>query len=54
MPDYRTLYFKLFNRITDAIIVLQQAQADVQRLYQESEEAERRAQAEQADTDKDG
>jgi len=28
MPDYKSMYFKLFNKVTDAIHILQKAQAE--------------------------
>ncbi len=30
MPDYEKLYFELFNKITDAIELLKEAQADAE------------------------
>lgn len=33
MPDYKTLYHKLFNDITDAIENLQKAQQDAEEMY---------------------
>ena len=40
MPDYKTMYGKLFNAITDAVEILQQAQRDTEELYIESGEKE--------------
>ena len=28
MPDYKSMYFKLFNKVTDAIGILQKAQIE--------------------------
>lgn len=39
MPDYKAMYFMLFNRITDAIDILQQAQREGEKTYMESEDA---------------
>jgi hypothetical protein len=36
MPDYRKMYFELFNKVTDVISELQQAQRDAEQLYIES------------------
>lgn len=33
MPDYRAMYHKLFNAITDAINLLQQVQRDTEEIY---------------------
>lgn len=33
MPDYKTMYLTLFNRVTDVIQELQQAQWEAERLY---------------------
>ena len=38
MPDYKTMYAKLFNAITDAVDILQQAQRDTEEIYIESSE----------------
>lgn len=38
MPDYRKLYFTLFHGITDAILILQQAQQTAEALYMNGEE----------------
>ena len=40
MPDYKTMYAKLFNAITDAVEILQQAQRDTEEMYIESGEKE--------------
>ena len=36
MPDYKTMYAKLFNAITDATEILQQAQRETEEMYIES------------------
>jgi hypothetical protein len=33
MPDYKTMYFELFNKVTDAIEVLKKAQQDAEERY---------------------
>ena len=33
MPDYKKLYFKLFNEITDTIEKLKKAQVDTEEMY---------------------
>lgn len=33
MPDYKSMYFKLFNGITDAINLLQKAQRECEEVY---------------------
>ncbi len=38
MPDYKKLYHKLFNAMTDAITILQQAQLEVEEEYIETSE----------------
>jgi len=38
MADYKTMYYKLFNKITDAINDLQEIQQLCEQLYIESEE----------------
>lgn len=40
MPDYRAMYYKLFNAITDTIQVLQQAQQTAEEIYISFEEKE--------------
>ena len=40
MPDYKTMYAKLFNRITDVVEELQEIQREVEELYIESGERE--------------
>ena len=44
MPDYKKMYFKLFNSVTDAIEILQKAQIETEEIYITSgeEEAEKR------------
>ncbi len=36
MPDYQKMYICLFNKMTDVIEELQQAQKDTERIYLES------------------
>ena len=36
MPDYETMYFRLFNRMTDVIQMLQQAQQEGEKIFIES------------------
>ena len=36
MPDYKRMYAKLFNAITDAVEILQQAQQETEEIYIES------------------
>ncbi len=38
MPDYKELYFELFNKITDAIELLKKAQKDTEEKFISSEE----------------
>ena len=38
MPDYKTMYFKLFNAVTDAVKILSEAQAEAEELFIESSE----------------
>ena len=33
MTDYKTMYYKLFNAITDAVEILQQAQKETEEIY---------------------
>ena len=33
MSNYKAMYYKLFNDITDAIRILQQAQKDTEEIY---------------------
>ncbi len=40
MPDYETMYKKLFNSVTDAIEMLQEAQKKAEEKYIESSEPE--------------
>lgn len=39
MPDYRAMYYQLFNKITDAINILQEAQTDSEEAFIESRDA---------------
>ena len=46
MPNYKKMYFQLFNKVTDAIEILQQAQIDAEEEYirsGEEEDAKRKA-----------
>ena len=40
MPDYEKMYHTLFNAVTDAIEVLQQAQLEAEELYLSGDEPE--------------
>lgn len=40
MPDYKTLYFQLFNQVTDIIEAFQKAQQDAESAYIESEDGD--------------
>jgi len=33
MPDYKTMYFKLFSAVSDAIEILNKAQLEMEELY---------------------
>lgn len=46
MPNYKKLYFKLFNQISDTVESLQDAQCQVENLIMDSDDT-----AEQAHTD---
>ena len=37
MPDYKSMYYRLFNRVTDAIHVLQSAQKEAETAFIEDE-----------------
>lgn len=50
MPDYRAMYHKLFNAITDAINLLQQVQQDTEEIYISTEKT---VQEQQDDGDHD-
>ena len=54
MPDYKTMYAKLFNAITDAVEILQEAQKATEEMYIESGEKEelRKTQLKILDIDK--
>lgn len=39
MADYKSMYFALFNAVTDAIQILVEAQKKVESMYIESEDA---------------
>ena len=36
MPDYKSMYFRLFNRVSDAISILQAAQQESEDTFAES------------------
>lgn len=38
MPDYKKLYLRLFNAVTDAIEILTEAQQDCEELYVSEDE----------------
>ncbi len=38
MPDYKNMYLKLFNSVTDAIYILQKAQIEGEYLYIEKDD----------------
>ena len=38
MPDYKSMYFKLFNKITDTIESLKEAQQEAEEQYLAAEE----------------
>lgn len=38
MPDYKAMYLQLFNRMTDAINVLQKGQREVERAFVEHDD----------------
>lgn len=38
MPDYKEMYLKLFNSITNAIEILQQAQIETEEIYISSDD----------------
>jgi hypothetical protein len=40
MPDYKSMYIKLFNRVTDAVEMLQKAQQEGEEVYAGSEDPE--------------
>lgn len=42
MPDYKTMYYKLFNAVTDSIEILKQAQLEAEELYITSSEKDDR------------
>lgn len=37
MPDYKSMYFRLFNRVSDAILILQAAQQEAENTFIESQ-----------------
>ena len=38
MPDYKALYYNLFNAVTDTIKALKKAQQDAEELYLEQDD----------------
>ena len=40
MPDYEKMYKKLFNKVTDAIEILKEAQIETEEIYINSSEEE--------------
>ena len=40
MPDYKAMYFKLFNTYADIIEILQKAQLETEEIYMNSSEDE--------------
>ncbi len=40
MLYYKRMYFTLYNRVTDAILELQEAQRDLEEMFMNSEECE--------------
>ena len=38
MPDYKSMYLKLFNRITDAINILHEGQQEKEKVFIESDD----------------
>ena len=40
MPDYKAMYYKLFNTYTDVIEMLQKAQLETEEIYMNSSEDE--------------
>ena len=43
MPDYKSMYFDLFNSVTDAIEILSEAQKKAEETYVNSSENEEQA-----------
>ena len=39
MPSYKSMYLRLFNRVTDAIALLQQAQIESEDIYVSSKDS---------------
>jgi len=39
MPDYKAMYFQLFNKVTDAIALLQKAQMDGENAFASFEDS---------------
>ncbi|MDO5479568.1 MAG: hypothetical protein Q4G23_10450 [Clostridia bacterium] len=42
MPDYKKMYTKLFNSVTDAIEILKQAQIETEEIYINSSEEDKK------------
>lgn len=38
MPDYKAMYYKIFNSVTDAIEILKKAQLETEEIYIDSSE----------------
>lgn len=38
IPDYKSMYYKLFNSVTDAIEILKKAQLETEEIYIDSSE----------------
>lgn len=38
MPDYKTMYLQLFNKVTNAINILQQGQQEGEKAFVDSED----------------
>ncbi len=51
MADYQKMYSKLFNAVTDAVNILQQAQSGTEEIYMENEPANITQQAVHVDSD---
>ena len=39
MADYKNMYLKLFGAVTDAVNILQKAQAETEEMYMDQDEA---------------
>jgi len=49
MANFREMYFRLFNRVTDVIETLQQAQQEGEHVYLESNDPDDESDDEQSD-----